>query len=68
MGLAPEEWPRQNQVRFISMIRRLLGGAWVEQYLLLLFHNHRSTVVVSVQVELYAVMHKISTTQYAGFL
>lgn len=59
MGWHYKEWSASTQIQAISMIQWTFGRKWVEQYLLLLFHDDRSTVVVAVQVEMDAVVHQV---------
>jgi hypothetical protein len=61
MGGDHKEWSAHTQIRAISMIRGFFGRKQVEQYLLLFFQDDRSTVVVAVQVQMDAVVHKVST-------
>jgi hypothetical protein len=61
MGGDHKEWSARAQIRAISMIQGFFGRKRVEQYLLLFFQYDRSTVVVAMQVQMDAVVHKVST-------
>lgn len=60
MGWDHKEWSANTQIGAHIDDSRVLRVDWVEQYLLLLFHDHRGTVVVAFKVQLDAMVHQVS--------
>jgi hypothetical protein len=60
MGWDPKEWSQRGQICGISMIQGCFEREQVEQYLLLLLQDDRSTVVVAMQIQMDAVVHEVS--------